>query len=81
MFGETFDLSRNGMLMLQNDEHHLQVFDAKTMESIDEYGFESPIAIARFVGDGSRLIVLTRDQTAYVMKPQPHNSDMIQAAK
>jgi hypothetical protein len=66
--------------MLQTDEHHLQVFDAKTMESIDEYGFESPIAIARFVGDGSRLMVLTRDQTAYVMKPQPHNGDMVQSA-
>jgi len=75
IFGEGFDLSRGGLLLVQTDEHHLQVLDAKTMEPIDEYGFQSPLAAARFLADGTRLIVLTRDQTAYVLRPTPHHAD------
>lgn len=79
MFAETYDLSKAGMFAVQSDDHHLQILDAKTMDPIDEYGFESPIVIARFVGDGTRILVLTRDQTAFIMKPQAHKDDTIQA--
>jgi hypothetical protein len=80
IFADGFDLSTAGMLALETDEHRLQIYDAKSQEKLDEYSFASPIAYFRFVTDGSKLLVLTRDQTAMVAKPQSHDSDVAQAA-
>ena len=63
------------MLAIPSDDYRLQIYDAKTAEQLDEYDFGSPIVVAEFIGDGSRLLVLTRDQTAFVMKPQAHKAD------
>jgi hypothetical protein len=56
--------------------HRLQVFDINSSEKIDEASFASPVAFARFLGDGSRLLVLTRNQTAFVLKPEASVSDV-----
>ena len=81
MFAAEADLSRTGLFAVSSDEHRLQVHDARNMEPIDEYVFESPIASAQFVGDGSYLAVVTRDQTAYILKPKAHDTDAVPAAK
>ena len=80
MFAESFDVSKSGLLLVQVDKHRLEVLDVATLDKIDESVFASPVAYAGFLSDGTRLMILTRDQTVYVLKPQANSSDVAQAA-
>jgi WD40 repeat protein len=62
----TVSLSNN-LLCVENETGKLAVYDLHTLEKRDEFVFSSPISMLRFSPDGRRLLVLTVNQTVYVM--------------
>jgi hypothetical protein len=60
-------LPEAGLLALQNEHGHLSLYDLSTQELSDQFVFPSPIVCKQFAADGSRLFVLTADQTAYTL--------------
>jgi WD40 repeat protein len=55
------------LLALQNEHGHLSLYDLSTTELVDQFVFPSHIVCKLFAADGSRLFVLTADQTAYTL--------------
>ena len=53
------------LLAIENDPGHVEIYDVQTGAKQDELVLPVAIAIARFSSNGRRLVVLTRDQTAY----------------
>lgn len=50
-----------------NDRFHVSLNDLKTLASKDSFAFSSPILAMLFSQDGSRLYVLTQDQTIFAL--------------
>jgi len=48
-------------------ENELAVYDLNRREKLDEFAFASDVDFDQFSTDGKRLIVLTADQTAYLL--------------
>ena len=69
MFAENADISGDGMLAVQPDAHHVELYDLSTMEKLDEYAFASSVALLQFQRGSSRLIMVTRDQNVIVTDP------------
>ncbi len=67
-FGESATASKaSNLLCVQNERGQLTVYNMVTMEKRDQFGFSSPVSMARFSEDGRRLFVLTSNQNAYVL--------------
>ncbi|HVF67699.1 MAG TPA: M48 family metallopeptidase [Pyrinomonadaceae bacterium] len=55
------------MMCVENERGKIAVYDLATMEKRDELVFSNPVSMLRFSGDGRRLLVLTSNQTVYVI--------------
>src|SRR5271157_13283 len=67
-FGDRPKLSRHGgQLCLANGRAHLLVYDVKTLKQTNEYFFADPVMLKLFSEDGKRLLVMTSDQTLFVL--------------
>ncbi len=55
------------LLSVENERGQLALYDLKTMQKRNNFVFASPVSLARFGADGKRLLVLTANQTAYVL--------------
>lgn len=55
------------LMCVENERGKIAVYDLSTMEKRDELIFSHPVSMLRFSGDGKRLLVLTSNQTVYVM--------------
>jgi len=67
-FGDHPKLSRHGdRLCLANGRTHLLVYDLKTLKQTNEYFFADPVMLKIFSEDGKRLLVMTSDQTLFVL--------------
>jgi len=67
-FGDRPRLSRHGdQLCLVNGRAHLLVYDLKSLKQTDEYFFAEPVTTKAFSEDGKRLLVLTSDQTVFIL--------------
>jgi Peptidase family M48 len=62
----TVSLAKN-LLGVENERGKLALYDLNTMDKRDEFVFSSPISMFRFSPDGSRLFVLTVNQTVYLL--------------
>jgi WD40 repeat protein len=56
-----------GLLSVETERGQLTLFDLATGERRDRFDFSAPVALAHFSDDGKRLLVITADQTAYVL--------------
>jgi WD40 repeat protein len=56
-----------GLLSVETERGQLTLFDLSTGERRDRYDFSSPVSLAHFGDDGKRLLVLTADQTVYLL--------------
>lgn len=64
-FGDRPQISRNGQrLCLANGRGHLIVYDLQSLKQIEDLYFGDAISAHLFSEDGSKLFVLTNDQTA-----------------
>jgi len=61
--------SKNGLLCAENETGKLAIYELATMQKRDEFVFASPVSWAQFSPDGSKLLVLTANQTAFVLVP------------
>ncbi|HEY0170083.1 MAG TPA: M48 family metalloprotease [Pyrinomonadaceae bacterium] len=67
-FGRAPAVSKSaGLLSVETERGQLTLFDLSTGERRDRYDFSSPVSLAHFSDDGKRLLVLTADQTVYVL--------------
>lgn len=57
----------NGLLCVRSTGGQLAVYDLATMQKREQFVFPSPVSLARFSDDGTRMFVLTAAQTAYVL--------------
>lgn len=65
-FGSHPQISRNGRrLCLSSGRGHLIVYDLQSLKQIDDLQFGNPISMHAFSADGTKLFVLTSDQTAF----------------
>jgi WD40 repeat protein len=80
IFANKFDISKGGLLAVGAGDNRVQVYDADTLEQVDQYSFAEPITIAMFLPDGHRLLVITRDQTVFVLDPRREPADLQTAA-
>jgi hypothetical protein len=55
------------LLCVENESGKLSFYDLNTMEKRDELVFSNPVSMAGFGDGGRRLIVLTANQTVYVI--------------
>jgi len=55
------------LMCVENERGKIAVYDLPTMEKRDELVFSNPVSMLRFSGDGRRLLVLTSNQTVYVI--------------
>ena len=80
IFANRYDISNGGLLAVGAGDNRVQVFDAETLEQVDQFSFAEPIATVRFLAEGNRLLVITRDQTVFVLEPKREAGE-VQAAK
>lgn len=67
-FGDRPKLSKHGdRLCLANGHAHLLVYDVKTLKQTNEYFFADPVMLKIFSEDGKRLLVMTSDQTLFLL--------------
>lgn len=67
-FGDRPKLSKQGdRLCLANGRAHLLVYDVKTLNRTNEYFFADPVVLKIFSEDGKHLLVMTSDQTLFVL--------------
>jgi WD40 repeat protein len=67
-FGDRPRLSRHGdRLCLANGRAHLLVYDVKSLKLTNEYFFAEPVMLKIFSEDGKRLLVMTSDQTLFLL--------------
>jgi hypothetical protein len=78
IFADRFDISNAGLLVVGTGDNRLEIYDTETLEQVDQFSFGDKIAIVRFIGSGNRLLVITRDQTVFVLEPNK-NTGVIQA--
>jgi WD40 repeat protein len=69
IFADRFDISNAGLLVVGTGDNRLEIYDTETLEQVDQFSFGDKIAIVRFIGSGNRLLVITRDQTVFVLEP------------
>lgn len=56
-----------GLLSVETERGQLTLFDLATGERRDRFDFAAPVSLAHFSDDGKRLLVVTADQTAYLL--------------
>jgi WD40 repeat protein len=56
-----------GLLAIENESGQLDVYGLPGLERRTQLNFPSNIALVTFGGDGTRLLVLTSDQTVYIL--------------
>jgi WD40 repeat protein len=67
-FGRAPAISKeSSLLSVETERGQLTLFDLATGERRDRFDFAAPVSLAHFSDDGKRLLVLTADQTAYVL--------------
>ncbi len=67
-FGAYAEVSlKAGLLSVENESGKLAIYDLATMTKRDSFTFSSPLSMLRFSPDGQRLMVLTSDQTVYML--------------
>lgn len=59
--------SATGLLALDSEASRIKLYDLATSQVRNEYGFPEPVAIKRFSADGKRMLVLTVEQTVYIL--------------
>jgi hypothetical protein len=55
-------------MLIGLDRGVAELYDTSTLQSLKHLGFPSRISDAAFTADGSKLMVLTADQTVYELK-------------
>ncbi|HEX8150832.1 MAG TPA: M48 family metalloprotease [Pyrinomonadaceae bacterium] len=67
-FGRAPAVSKEaGLLSVETGRGELTLFDLATGERRDRFDFAAPVSLAHFSDDGKRLLVLTADQTVYLL--------------
>lgn len=67
VFGDSAAISPNGKLLCAaNEDGKLNIYDIANMENREQLVFTSSVALMEFSEDGTKLFVLTSDQTAHV---------------
>ena len=67
-FGYNPQISPNGQwLCLSNGRGHLVVYDLRTLKQASDLSFANHVSAYTFSEDGTRLLVLTDDQTVFVL--------------
>jgi hypothetical protein len=59
--------AKTNLLALGTDSRQLTIYDLSTGTKLDNQTFSDPIVYTHFSRDGQRLLVLTKDQTAFVL--------------
>jgi WD40 repeat protein len=68
-FGYRPQISRNGdRLCLANGRGKLAVYDLRTLKQTNEFLFADRVSADLFSEDGKRLLVLTNDQTSFILE-------------
>jgi len=69
VFGHPIAISAAaGRLLVGNQEGEADLYDLKTMKSLRHFVLPARIATARFIADGSSLLILTASQIIYKVK-------------
>jgi WD40 repeat protein len=67
-FGRAPAVSKEaGLLSVETERGQLTLIDLSTGERRDRFDFAAPVSLAHFSDDGRRLLVLTADQTVYLL--------------
>lgn len=60
-------VSSRGMIAVEKDRKELDLYDLRSRDLKTKYVFADPIALKKLSSDGSRLLVVTDSQTAYLI--------------
>lgn len=66
-FGTHPVLSASGLLVADSGKSEITLYDLATAQETRQYMFAEPVAWKVFSADGKRLLVLTTDQTVYLL--------------
>ncbi len=69
--GRGYIISDDALLVEEESPaEKLALYDLSSSEKRAQYTFESPVILSEFSGDGKRLLVVTADQTVYILDPK-----------
>lgn len=57
----------SNLLCVENESGNLTIYDLTSLAKRDEFTFPHAVALTRFSADGRKLLVVTADQTAYIL--------------
>jgi hypothetical protein len=57
----------SGLVAVNDEDEQLVLYDIESGEEVDRFTFASPVILKRFGQEGTRLAVVTGDQTAYAL--------------
>jgi len=63
--------SAAGLLAVENERGVLTLYDLASLEKRGDYVFSAPVSAAAFSPDGTRLLIVTASQTAYLLEVPP----------
>jgi hypothetical protein len=66
-FGSYPIVSTSGLLALDSEKRELNIYDLATAKQLRQCVFAEPVVLKAFSMDGKRLLVLTSDQTVYLL--------------
>jgi hypothetical protein len=66
--GDAVVNAASGLMAVDVGGGRLALYDMASMKRRDEFTFVRPIQLIAFTPDGSRLFVLTQDQTTFVLE-------------
>lgn len=80
VFGGPADLSAAGLMSVLSQTGKIDLYDCSDLKKINEIDFPSQAIFAQISDDGERMLVLTADQTTYLVKTRPQQQTAAQTA-
>jgi hypothetical protein len=67
LFGHRPAVSSTGLLAMENEAGQVEIYDLSSLQKRADLSFSAPVAISSFCDQGKKLMVLTSNQTAYLV--------------
>ncbi|HET9741483.1 MAG TPA: M48 family metalloprotease [Terriglobales bacterium] len=80
VFGGPADLSGQGLMSVVSQAGQMDVYDCATLKRVNQFHFPAAAIYSHLSNDGERLLVLTVDQTVYLLRTRPAAQKTTQTA-
>lgn len=80
VFGGPAYLSNSGLMSVVSQQGKIDLYDCASLHKLNEFEFPTSAIYSQVSNDGERLLVLTADQVAYLLRTHPQSKPTQTAA-